>query len=87
MTRTGTISSCEHDVRDTGRKQVAVTQHTSGFTFCLLKVNTREISHTTVAFAIPHLHPDEVLHPERVADTALGEGVTAAVLRAIQLTR
>lgn len=43
-------------------------------------------SRTAVAFAVPHLHPEEVLHPERVTHAALGEGVTAPVLRAVQLT-
>jgi len=49
--------------------------------------NRREAARTTVALAVPHLHPDEVLHPERVTDAALGEGVTATVLGAVQLTR
>lgn len=49
--------------------------------------NPREVARTTVAFAVPHLHPDEVLHPEGVTDTTLGEGVTAPMLRAVQLTR
>lgn len=54
---------------------------------CFLKVSkARELSHTTVTFAIPHLHLDEVLHPKGVTDTAFGEGVTAPVLRAVQLT-
>lgn len=41
---------------------------------------------TAVAFAVPHLHPEEILHPEGVTHAALGEGVTAPVLRAVQLT-
>lgn len=57
-------------------------------TVCFPKVNNpREGARTTVAFAVPHLHPDEVLHPEGVTDATLGEGVTATVLRAVQLTR
>lgn len=49
--------------------------------------NPGEAARTTVAFAIPHLHPDEVLHPEGVTDATLGEGVTAPMLGAVQLTR
>lgn len=57
-------------------------------TVCFPKMNNPgEVARTTVAFAIPHLHPDEVLHPERVTDATLGEGVTAPMLRAVQLTR
>lgn len=57
-------------------------------TVCFPKMNSpREAARTAVAFAVPHLRPDEVLHPERVTDAALGEGVTAPVLGAVQLTR
>lgn len=41
--------------------------------------------HTTVALAIAHLHFDEILHPERITDATLGEGVAVAMLRTIQL--
>lgn len=41
---------------------------------------------TTVAFCISKLDSDEVLHPERVADTAACVCITLAVTRAVQLT-
>lgn len=41
---------------------------------------------TTVALCISKLSSDEILHPERVADTAPCERVTLAVTRAVQLT-
>lgn len=40
---------------------------------------------TAVALCISKLNSDEVLHPERVADTAARERVTVAVTGAVQL--
>lgn len=41
---------------------------------------------TAVAVSIPQLHLDEILHPKWVTDTALGERVTVAMVRTVQLT-
>lgn len=77
----------ENHVRDTVRK-VPATLPTLAFKHCFPQMNNpREVAHTAVAFTVSHLHPDEVLHPERVTDAALGEGITATMLRAVQLTR
>lgn len=80
------LSWCHHLIRATGRWEVPGTVPTLGVSLPRCPPWGVHSLHTTVAFAVPHLHPEEILHPEGVTHTALGEGVTAPVLRAVQLT-